>query len=110
MYLLSLCSVIFFLMIRRPPISTRTYTLFPYTTLFRSRLPFRRPIDRQRIVTADDDGPAQAIERQPLRQFVGARGLAVDQHVLAVDPEDEFEQRLAQIGRASCRERVCQYV
>src|SRR3546814_17360986 len=23
-------------MIRRPPISTRTYTLFPYTTLFRS--------------------------------------------------------------------------
>src|SRR3546814_15920010 len=26
----------FFLMIRRPPISTRTDTLFPYTTLFRS--------------------------------------------------------------------------
>src|SRR3546814_13613122 len=25
-----------FLMIRRPPISTRTDTLFPYTTLFRS--------------------------------------------------------------------------
>src|SRR3546814_11474288 len=27
---------IFFLMIRRPPISTRIDTLFPYTTLFRS--------------------------------------------------------------------------
>src|SRR3546814_2953623 len=26
----------FCLTIRRPPISTRTYTLFPYTTLFRS--------------------------------------------------------------------------
>src|SRR3546814_20225036 len=26
-------------MIRRPPISTRTYTLFPYTTLFRSTRP-----------------------------------------------------------------------
>src|SRR3546814_4822524 len=26
----------FFLMTRRPPRSTRTYTLFPYTTLFRS--------------------------------------------------------------------------
>src|SRR3546814_4419518 len=26
----------FFLMIRRPPRSQRTYTLFPYTTLFRS--------------------------------------------------------------------------
>src|SRR3546814_19081048 len=29
-------SFIFFLMIRRPPRSTRTDTLFPYTTLFRS--------------------------------------------------------------------------
>src|SRR3546814_17380474 len=28
--------VLFFLMIRRPPRSTRTYTLLPYTTLFRS--------------------------------------------------------------------------
>src|SRR3546814_11410881 len=37
---MSLC---FFLMIRRPPRSTRTDTLFPYTTLFRSLadLPFR---------------------------------------------------------------------
>src|SRR3546814_18234504 len=31
-------SFIFFVMIRRPPRSTRTDTLFPYTTLFRSRL------------------------------------------------------------------------
>src|SRR3546814_20256359 len=30
------CSSLFFLMIRRPPRSTRTDTLFPYTTLFRS--------------------------------------------------------------------------
>src|SRR3546814_12073189 len=38
-YLDMLCSVsvlFFFLMIRRPPRSTRTDTLFPYTTLFRS--------------------------------------------------------------------------
>src|SRR3546814_8167416 len=34
-----MCSLLlfFFLMIRRPPRSTRTDTLFPYTTLFRSR-------------------------------------------------------------------------
>src|SRR3546814_17334280 len=32
----------FFLMIRRPPRSTRTDTLFPYTTLFRS-VTYRRP-------------------------------------------------------------------
>src|SRR3546814_5053860 len=30
------CVFVFFLMIRRPPRSTRTDTLFPYTTLFRS--------------------------------------------------------------------------
>src|SRR3546814_4675056 len=29
-------------MLRRPPISTRTDTLFPYTTLFRSRRPLAR--------------------------------------------------------------------
>src|SRR3546814_6044933 len=38
--------VIFFLMIRRPPRSTRTDTLFPYTTLFRSvrRVCLNRPL------------------------------------------------------------------
>src|SRR3546814_13007412 len=36
-YLLCIsCIDLFFLMIRRPPRSTRTDTLFPYTTLFRS--------------------------------------------------------------------------
>src|SRR3546814_2381310 len=43
--LCSLCSfffAFFFLMIRRPPRSTRTDTLFPYTTLFRSPERIRR--------------------------------------------------------------------
>src|SRR3546814_9561290 len=35
--------IFFFLMIRRPPRSTRTDTLFPYTTLFRSGLLARFP-------------------------------------------------------------------
>src|SRR3546814_4250675 len=38
-------------MIRRPPRSTRTDTLFPYTTLFRSA---RRHHRRQRRTAADD--------------------------------------------------------
>src|SRR3546814_20369057 len=42
--LMCLCSCLsfsfFFLMIRRPPRSTRTDTLFPYTTLFRSSAVF----------------------------------------------------------------------
>src|SRR3546814_16124704 len=37
---LSMCvRRVFFLMLRRPPRSTRTDTLFPYTTLFRSSSP-----------------------------------------------------------------------
>src|SRR3546814_10477321 len=35
--------LLFFLMIRRPPRSTRTDTLFPYTTLFRSLVYIRDP-------------------------------------------------------------------
>src|SRR3546814_17874755 len=36
MYNVDIHLFVFFLMIRRPPRSTRTDTLFPYTTLFRS--------------------------------------------------------------------------
>src|SRR3546814_12348166 len=37
-FIFCVVSCFFFLMIRRPPRSTRTDTLFPYTTLFRSEL------------------------------------------------------------------------
>src|SRR3546814_10042397 len=41
----------FFLMIRRPPRSTRTDTLFPYTTLFRSTfLQARRELRREEVI------------------------------------------------------------
>src|SRR3546814_14327628 len=39
----------FFLMIRRPPRSKRTDTLFPYTTLFRSRGDFKKPGSRSKV-------------------------------------------------------------
>src|SRR3546814_19897971 len=41
---------IFFLIVRPPPSTTRTYTLLPYTTLFRSdrRLTWRRLVDADR--------------------------------------------------------------
>src|SRR3546814_3614898 len=41
MILVIMCVVFLFLMIRRPPRSTLTDTLFPYTTLFRSSAPAR---------------------------------------------------------------------
>src|SRR3546814_14514403 len=41
--------VFFFLMIRRPPRSTRTDTLFPYTTLFRSLRDVPHALRRDRL-------------------------------------------------------------
>src|SRR3546814_11032024 len=49
----------FFLMIRRPPRSTRTDTLFPYTTLFRSYAVVFSSLRRD----GDDDGYAAAADR-----------------------------------------------
>src|SRR3546814_16143272 len=49
LFILYYCVVVFFcLMIRRPPRSTRTDTLFPYTTLFRSDDGPTRPACRRR--------------------------------------------------------------
>src|SRR3546814_15511146 len=44
-------SSFFFLMRRRPPRSTRTDTLFPYTTLFRSFLWIILPVDIHQFLT-----------------------------------------------------------
>src|SRR3546814_17312695 len=62
--MLSLLSVFcfFFLMIRRPPRSTRTDTLFPYTTLFRSR--HRVAVDLLALSIPDRDGRRVAVAHQ----------------------------------------------
>src|SRR3546814_20168177 len=51
--------LVFFLMIRRPPRSTRTDTLFPYTTLFRS------PAFPPRAGADPLSGPAAHRRRRP---------------------------------------------
>src|SRR3546814_7602555 len=51
---------VFFLMIRRPPRATRTDTLFPYTTLFRSRT-------RPRHAWATDGLPPRPATRRATR-------------------------------------------
>src|SRR3546814_12289171 len=58
---------VFFLMIRRPPRSTRTDTLFPYTTLFRSGRQGSRPgigasfRQRERVCVAAAQPPEAAV-------------------------------------------------
>src|SRR3546814_15299234 len=58
---MSVC-VFFLLLTRRPPRSTRPYTLFPYTTLSRSRRGSRRRPHggRQRLPRGDRRGAPQA--------------------------------------------------
>src|SRR3546814_9444860 len=59
----------------------------------------------------DDAGPRQT--GQPVQQFV-IHPLGQDDRQAGMDAQaaDVFEvaQSVAEIGRASCRERVCQYV
>src|SRR3546814_14666882 len=59
----------FFLMTRRPPRSTRTDTLFPYTTLFRSRRigcieQHRASVAQQRPGPCGDDDRADDAHRR----------------------------------------------
>src|SRR3546814_4773580 len=53
----------FFLMIRRPPRSTRTDTLFPYTTLFRSYSSGKEKSCRSCSRLVSDHHPRRAIGR-----------------------------------------------
>src|SRR3546814_4657806 len=62
--------VYFFVMIRRPPKSTRTDTLFPYTTLFRSDQEERR----QRRCGASKEGTRHAAGLAAPTQRVKPRG------------------------------------
>src|SRR3546814_20758407 len=138
-------------MIRRPPRSTRTDTLFPYTTLFRSlavRLALEQPpgdharerllapalaahhfgcLRQPEIAEIDQRQPIAAVE--DAHMLVGMAAAAIDpepiiqgqlfQHVIGLElveflRADAVGVRLAdrvdeQIGRASCRERVCPY-
>src|SRR3546814_14230540 len=108
-------------MIRRPPRSTRTDTLFPYTTLFRSRLV--EPAQcRLRILLRgqhlDEERAGLRVLAQRLVDVLQvardrAQGFGMDiEVVLLSDLEDaqHLHRVRREIGRASCRERVCQYV
>src|SRR3546814_11629944 len=70
-------------MIRRPPRSTRTYTLFPDTTLFRSAL--QRDHLEQRVGALAPLGPSDAAHLQPEGDVVGHRHERKQREVL----EDE---------------------
>src|SRR3546814_19996070 len=110
-------------MLRRPPRSTRTDTLFPYTTLFRS-LHRRQPLSPEdawnRLLryaghwTLLGYGIFAVVEKASGR-FIGETGIADFHRGLGDDFDQAGEAAYVfcadiQIRRASCREGVCQYV
>src|SRR3546814_11551084 len=137
-------------MIREPPVSTRTTTLFPYPTLFRSMalaayacdaqaersLPFEVSMHIRPLTLAiglslaallgacssPDQTPAassaptqSAVDPAQLATRLDAMYAEFWEESLKLNPlqatfigDPRYNDR--QIGRASCRERVCQYV
>src|SRR3546814_13787290 len=109
-------------MIRRPPRSTRTDTLFPYTTLFRSDFAALALHQRERLgLQPAFDAPPERLERaadmpavaiEPDRARRGRRPVdmtfdpATGQRRSGLDADRHHP--LAAIGRASRRGRVWQ--
>src|SRR3546814_19213434 len=102
--------ICFFLMIRRPPRSTRTDTLFPYTTLFRSPCASRRFRCRAPRARPDCRCPAAHPDRGPDPAFWLPSVVLPDRFTFAAHDLTGQAQIGHELGRASCRERVCQYV
>src|SRR3546814_20271392 len=122
-------------MIRRPPRSTRTDTLFPYTTLFRSGVFGTRTAEQQLVIfgalavdakdadlagmmvaagvdaARDLDLELANVEltlhvRETLRNLLRQRDRARVGEGAIIEPGAGDDE----IGRESCRARVCQYV
>src|SRR3546814_7056392 len=73
-------------MIRRPPRSTRTDTLFPYTTLFRSREQLFQPVGRL--------GPANDVADRREEGEIEARGQPRDPRALRGDHRVHVARRI----------------
>src|SRR3546814_17143443 len=114
-------------MIRRPPRSTRTDTLFPYTTLFRSReralvILHDRAVDRTPDGARHRHHERPEFDLQPDALFLERAPRAVEAVIVAAVVERQpinVDQvgpvhrvgpaEIFKIVRASCRERVCTY-
>src|SRR3546814_11360461 len=116
-------------MIRRPPRSTRTDTLFPYTTLFRSvracggeplLLPIAADTEDSLVELAAGargadllltTGGASVGEHDLVQKAMGGQGMALAFWKIAMRPGQPLVcGDLAETGRAPGRERGCTYV
>src|SRR3546814_19711364 len=111
-------------MIRRPPRSTRTDTLFPYTTLFRS-IPCGSDdlagddVLGVSVSGSEPDAGFGTFKVQARDNVDDAcdrirsvdRGSTVRDHLDAFDGHSRYHRTIGEKkGRATCRGRMCQYV
>src|SRR3546814_18250534 len=89
-------------MIRRPPISTRTDTLFPYTTLFRSIAGFLFDVCKGRVPLppAGDNAAARAAWATDLAQV---RADAADSRLRAIEAAEDQSHTQLQGWRSDLR-------
>src|SRR3546814_11096935 len=103
-FMLCVCffSGVFFLMIRRPPRTTRTDTLFPYTTLFRSAVPADQVVilpNNKNIIPV-----AEQVDAQTSRsvRVVPTRGIAeAFAALMGYDRSEEHTSELQSLMRTS---------
>src|SRR3546814_16391761 len=104
-------------MIRRPPRYTRTDTLFPYTTRFRSII--TAPVSKKQLYSVGFTHAGQTefiaercgvAKSNAVMMLVGPslRVVPITTHIALKEVPEALS--IEQIGRASCRERVCQSV
>src|SRR3546814_595488 len=94
-------------MIRRPPISTRTDTLFPYTTLFRSDVILGQTIpafdaglcnDMNSVVSAAHHVAGHIIGNDPVAALSGKLGLGMVQDLLGFSRKTDEQARALRIA------------
>src|SRR3546814_14604007 len=84
-------------MIRRPPRSTRTDTLFPYTTLFRSPCRSQRSVERRGIVVELREALLRGGEDRAVAHRAEIGNQVVSQYgVFAAFSSDGFKTQAAQ--------------
>src|SRR3546814_11292021 len=110
----------FFFMIRRPPISTRTDTLFPYTTLFRSCHDDARPAPQgsRHLGKHATPAPSQVafilghpeciVDPKKLRRLLRIPSIDDGSRIVKLEDRRPPLVSCGQNGRESCRERVCE--
>src|SRR3546814_19935210 len=94
-----LCFFVFFLVLRLPPISTRTDTLFPYTTLFRSFLGVDLGLEARGLVLGVvqlGEAVGQLLAADEQLEAVGHAGVGV----IGTRQRADFDRVLGEIGRA----------